>query len=160
RRGGKYILKRLAAGLVPQDIIDRPKHGFRPPLDRWFRAELRPMVEDLLLGPTGRTRGFFDGAAVAALWRRYLAGDDAPFLRRRPRRYLGALGRVLALAVRQWRYGSLPLRTLVVFPMSVYFARVMAERGVTHVHAHFANHPTTVARAVATLLGVPFTFTG
>jgi len=49
---------------------------------------------------------------------------------------------------------------LVVFPMSVYFARVMADRGVTHVHAHFANHPTTVARAVATLLGVPFTFTG
>src|SRR6266481_4237308 len=80
RRGGKYILKRLAAGLVPQDIIDRPKHGFRPPLDRWFRAELRPMVEDLLLGPTGRTRGFFDGAAVAALWRRYLAGDDARFM--------------------------------------------------------------------------------
>src|SRR6266403_3129981 len=51
RRGGKYILKRLAAGLVPQDIIERPKHGFRLPLDRWFRAELRPMAEDLLLGP-------------------------------------------------------------------------------------------------------------
>ncbi len=80
RRGGKYILKRLATGLVPQDIIERPKHGFRLPLDRWFRAELRPMAEDLLLGPTARGRGFFDGAAVAALWRRYVAGADEPFM--------------------------------------------------------------------------------
>jgi colanic acid/amylovoran biosynthesis glycosyltransferase len=82
------------------------------------------------------------------------------FLRRAPRRYLAALGRVLALAFRQRRCGTLPLRTCVVFPMSVYFARVMEQRGVTHVHAHFANHPTTAARIAASLLGVPFTFTG
>jgi len=82
------------------------------------------------------------------------------FLLRRPRRYLAALGRVLALAFRQRRCGSLPLRTLVVFPMSIYFARVMEERGVTHVHAHFANHPTTAARVAASLLDLPFTFTG
>ena len=29
RGGGKYILKRLAAGLIPPEIIMRPKHGFR-----------------------------------------------------------------------------------------------------------------------------------
>jgi len=80
RRGGKYILKRLAAGLVPQDIIERPKHGFRLPLDRWFRAELRPMAEDLLLGPTARGRGFFDADTVGALWRRYVGGNDDAFM--------------------------------------------------------------------------------
>jgi colanic acid/amylovoran biosynthesis glycosyltransferase len=89
-----------------------------------------------------------------------LFAAHAHFLRRRPRRYLAALGRVLALAFRQWRCGSLPLRTCVVFPMSVYFARVMEERAVTHVHAHFANHPTTAARVAASLLDLPFTFTG
>jgi glycosyltransferase involved in cell wall biosynthesis len=82
------------------------------------------------------------------------------FLRRAPRRYASALGRVLALALRQRGCGMLPLRTCAVFPMSVYFARVMEQRDVTHVHAHFANHPTTAARVAATLLGVPFTFTG
>ncbi len=80
RHGGKYILKRLATGLVPQDIIDRPKHGFRLPLDRWFRAELRPMAEDLLLGRHARERGFFDPPAVAELWTRYLAGRGDCFM--------------------------------------------------------------------------------
>src|SRR5262249_12904803 len=41
-----------------------------------------------------------------------------------------------------------------------YFARVLQARGVTHVHAHFANHPTTAAATVALLVGVPFSFTG
>jgi asparagine synthase (glutamine-hydrolysing) len=81
RRGGKYILKRLATGLVPQEIIDRPKHGFRLPLDRWFRAELRPMAEDLLLGRSARERGFFDPAAVTALWEHYVGGRDECFMR-------------------------------------------------------------------------------
>ena len=80
RGGGKYILKRLATGLVPQEIIDRPKHGFRLPLDRWFRAELRPMAEDLLLGRAARERGFFEPAAVAGLWSRYVGGRDEGFM--------------------------------------------------------------------------------
>jgi asparagine synthase (glutamine-hydrolysing) len=80
RHGGKYILKRLATGLVPQEIIERPKHGFRLPLDRWFRAELRPMAEDLVLGRRARERGFFAPAAVSGLWARYLAGRDDCFM--------------------------------------------------------------------------------
>jgi asparagine synthase (glutamine-hydrolysing) len=80
RGGGKYILKRLAAGLVPREIIERPKHGFRLPLDRWFRAELRPMAEDLLLGTRARGRGMLEAAPIALLWQRYLAGDDTRFM--------------------------------------------------------------------------------
>ena len=80
RGGGKYILKRLASGLIPADIITRPKHGFRLPLDRWFRAELRPLAEDLLLSTRTRGRGFFAPAPVEELWRRYLAGDDDRFM--------------------------------------------------------------------------------
>lgn len=81
RGGGKYILKRLAADLIPREIIDRPKHGFRLPLDRWFRAELRPMAEELLLGARARARGLFEPAEIEQLWRRYLAGDDGRFMR-------------------------------------------------------------------------------
>ncbi len=80
RGGGKYILKRLAAGLVPREIIERPKHGFRLPLDRWFRAELRPMAEDLLLGTRARARGLLERAPVQMLWTRYLGGDDTRFM--------------------------------------------------------------------------------
>jgi len=80
RGGGKYILKRLAAGLIPQEIIERRKHGFRLPLDRWFRRELRAMAEDLLLGTRARSRGLLEPAAVATLWQRYLGGDDTRFM--------------------------------------------------------------------------------
>ena len=51
RRGrrGKVILKDVAAELLPASILDRPKQGFGVPLGAWFREDLRPMVEDLLL---------------------------------------------------------------------------------------------------------------
>lgn len=39
-------------------------------------------------------------------------------------------------------------------------ARRVRDRGVTHVHAHMAHVPTTVAMHCAEALGVPFSFTG
>ncbi len=51
RRGGegKVLLREIARELAPPGVLDRPKHGFGVPLGAWFRGELRPMVEDLLL---------------------------------------------------------------------------------------------------------------
>jgi asparagine synthase (glutamine-hydrolysing) len=51
RRGGrsKVVLKEAVKDLLPPEIISRPKHGFGVPLGRWFRGELRPMVESTLL---------------------------------------------------------------------------------------------------------------
>jgi asparagine synthase (glutamine-hydrolysing) len=34
---GKYILKKALAGVVPTKIINRKKHGFSPPLVKWFQ---------------------------------------------------------------------------------------------------------------------------
>ncbi len=39
-------------------------------------------------------------------------------------------------------------------------ARRVRDRGITHVHAHMAHVPTTVAMSCAKALGVPFSFTG
>jgi asparagine synthase (glutamine-hydrolysing) len=51
RKGGKskIVFKKAVAGLLPPDILRRPKHGFGVPLGDWFRGELRPMAEDTLL---------------------------------------------------------------------------------------------------------------
>jgi asparagine synthase (glutamine-hydrolysing) len=62
----KYILKRVAEGLLPADIIQRPKHGFGVPLGAWLRADVQP-IREVLLSPEARGRGLFDTAAVAAL---------------------------------------------------------------------------------------------
>jgi asparagine synthase (glutamine-hydrolysing) len=51
RRGarGKIVLKEAVRGLVPDDLLRRPKQGFGLPLGEWFRGELRPMLADTLL---------------------------------------------------------------------------------------------------------------
>lgn len=120
--------------------------SIRPPPRHFPDPGLARFVDETVYGGRG-----FSLALLAA---------HLHFLRHAPRRYAVVLARVLALAARQLSAGSLALRTCAVFPMSVYFAREMQRRGVTHVHAHFANHPTTAARIAATLLDVPFTFTG
>ena len=53
-RGGttKYVLKQAMRGILPDGIIDRPKHGFALPLSYWFRGKLGAYVRDLLLGDT------------------------------------------------------------------------------------------------------------
>jgi asparagine synthase (glutamine-hydrolysing) len=53
---GKAALKKAFAADLPPEIARRGKAGFGVPLDRWFREELRPVAEDLLLG---RDRGLF-----------------------------------------------------------------------------------------------------
>ncbi|HLK10059.1 MAG TPA: asparagine synthase (glutamine-hydrolyzing) [Candidatus Binatia bacterium] len=78
--GGKYVLKRAVADLVPPEIVSRPKHGFRLPLDRWFREELRAFASDLLVGPRPRARQLFDPARVEALWGGFLAGNERWFM--------------------------------------------------------------------------------
>jgi len=42
---------------------------------------------------------------------------------------------------------------------SAYVAREMVQRGVSHIHAHFASSPTSVALAAARLAGISFSFT-
>ena len=79
-REPKHLLRRAAAGLVPDMVLHRPKHGFTLPLDRWFRAECRPFAEEVLLGTRARARGLFDARVVARIWQAYLAGRHGAFM--------------------------------------------------------------------------------
>ena len=64
---GKSIFKEAMQGMLPRDVIYRPKSGFGAPLRRWLRHELRARVEDTLDPAVLRRRGFFDPRAVRAL---------------------------------------------------------------------------------------------
>jgi asparagine synthase (glutamine-hydrolysing) len=66
-RAKKYILKRALAGLLPEEILHRPKMGFGVPIDHWLRHELREMAYDTLLGPRCLTRGYFRPEALRRL---------------------------------------------------------------------------------------------
>ena len=50
RRGTKIIFKKLLRGVVPDEILDRPKHGFAAPLSSWANEhtdELRRSADRL-----------------------------------------------------------------------------------------------------------------
>jgi asparagine synthase (glutamine-hydrolysing) len=46
----KWVVKSLARDLLPASIVDRPKAGFRVPLDTWFRTGLADLARERLLG--------------------------------------------------------------------------------------------------------------
>ena len=52
RGNGKVLLKSALRGVLPDEILDRPKMGFGVPLRRWFREELRDLPAEILLGGT------------------------------------------------------------------------------------------------------------
>jgi len=72
---GKYLLKQVSRGLIPDQIIDRPKRGFPVPIDRWFRERGNPFV-DVLLDPESLRDGLLEPEYVKGRVTRFLAGDE------------------------------------------------------------------------------------
>jgi len=70
----KYILKEALRGILPNAVIDRPKQGFDVPMGRWLKAELRQMLDDLLMDARTRQRGYFNQRTVNALVSEHLKG--------------------------------------------------------------------------------------
>ena len=63
----KYLLKRAMEGVLPHEIIHRPKLGFPTPLHQLLRDAGGAYVNDVLLGPSAVTRGYFRREAVQRL---------------------------------------------------------------------------------------------
>jgi len=60
----KYLLKKVAARLVPKDVIYRKKMGFGVPIGSWFRGEMKDFVHSVLLSDKAMNRGITDPAVV------------------------------------------------------------------------------------------------
>jgi asparagine synthase (glutamine-hydrolysing) len=63
----KRVLKEAFRGVVPDDILDRPKKGFGVPLRHWFRDELRDLPREMLLDPGAGTREWLEPHEVERL---------------------------------------------------------------------------------------------
>lgn len=66
-RDTKSLLKKVAARLVPKEVVYRPKMGFAIPLGGWLRNELQSFSTDMLLSEKAVNRGFFDPKVVKRL---------------------------------------------------------------------------------------------
>jgi asparagine synthase (glutamine-hydrolysing) len=74
-RRGKKILVETFSDLLPADIRTRPKMGFGVPLDHWFRKELKPLLQDVLLDRRALERGLFRAEAVRRLVDEHVANE-------------------------------------------------------------------------------------
>ena len=73
----KHVLKHAVRGLIPDQIIDKPKVGFfNAAVDGWFRAQTRGAISDYLLGPDPRYAEMLDRARVERLVKEHAAGTD------------------------------------------------------------------------------------
>jgi asparagine synthase (glutamine-hydrolysing) len=66
-RTGKYLLRRLARGRLPPEIVGRRKKGFGVPVAKWLRGELRETLLETLDGRRLREQGIFRPEAVLRL---------------------------------------------------------------------------------------------
>jgi asparagine synthase (glutamine-hydrolysing) len=66
-RSGKVLMKHALRGIVPDEILDRPKMGFGVPLERWFRKDLRDLPAEVLLGPDARVHAYVKPDAITRM---------------------------------------------------------------------------------------------
>ena len=65
--GGKYVLKRIARGLIPDVVIDRPKGYFPVPALKYVRGPFLEFMRDILHSQRCRERGLYNPAYVERL---------------------------------------------------------------------------------------------
>jgi asparagine synthase (glutamine-hydrolysing) len=74
---GKYVLRQLMRGRVPDAIIDRPKQGFGVPVNAWMRGPLSPLVRDYLAPSRLSRDGIFNPQRVLKLVNAHMDGDPS-----------------------------------------------------------------------------------
>jgi asparagine synthase (glutamine-hydrolysing) len=70
----KYILRRAMRGLLPEEILTRPKRPLSTPNAAWLREKLPDFATELLSRDSLRQKGYFDPSAVAHLLEQHRAG--------------------------------------------------------------------------------------
>lgn len=72
----KYILRESMRGVLPKEILNRPKMGFPVPIGAWFRGTFRNVVEEYVLSERALSRGIFEPGFVRTLVRGHEHGGE------------------------------------------------------------------------------------
>ena len=59
-RTTKWLLREAMKRVLPTEILDRPKVGFRVPVNEWFRGPMKSYLYDHLTGADSRTSGYYN----------------------------------------------------------------------------------------------------
>lgn len=77
RNGRKKILKDAGRDLLPPEIFTRRKHGFEVPLLKWFRNDLRGLIDELLGEKFLKEQDLFNPEAVKEIRKQLHSGDPS-----------------------------------------------------------------------------------
>ncbi len=72
----KILLKRALEGILPEEVLNRPKRGFQVPLAEWFRGPMAKVLEERCLGTDSPLRSITDEDGVRRLISRNKQGFD------------------------------------------------------------------------------------
>ncbi|MBX6364423.1 MAG: asparagine synthase (glutamine-hydrolyzing) [Gemmatimonadetes bacterium] len=70
----KHLLKEAVRGLIPDDVIDRPKQGFSAPVKEWFRGPLAGYARRSIMESRLRERDLFDYDALDGMLEAHRSG--------------------------------------------------------------------------------------
>jgi len=71
---GKRLLRQSLRGIVPEQILNRRKRGFTPPLGRWLEGSAGALFESRVLGGGPFVSSLLDMDEVHRLWTEHRAG--------------------------------------------------------------------------------------
>jgi asparagine synthase (glutamine-hydrolysing) len=75
-RETKWILREAMRGILPFEILNRPKMGFPVPVGNWFRREFRHIVDEYVSSERAVSRGIFNADFVRGIVSRHNAGEN------------------------------------------------------------------------------------
>lgn len=75
-RETKWILREAMKGILPDEILNRPKMGFPVPVGNWFRNQFKHVVDEFVLSERALTRGIFNADFVHEIVKRHNAGEN------------------------------------------------------------------------------------
>jgi asparagine synthase (glutamine-hydrolysing) len=75
RYATKSLLKKVAARLVPPEVVYRKKMGFGVPVGKWFRGEMKAFVRDVLLSERSLSRGVIRPEVITRYVDEHTAGE-------------------------------------------------------------------------------------
>lgn len=73
-RTTKWLLREAMKQLLPVSILERPKVGFRVPVNEWFRGPMKDYLYDHLIGPNSMTLQYYHKNQLAKVLADHVSG--------------------------------------------------------------------------------------